>query len=271
LAVPPLDGRVKPGHDEEGGVGLRRAAGELLVNCCCATNVPGVLCDRKFVSRGGGLRHIAVMISVVVPTLNAQATLPRCFDSLIAATVHGVVREVIVADGGSADDTLAIADAAGARIKKGGKSRASQLVTGAAAARHEWLLFLQPATALAPGWEVEAEAFIARSTLERPSAAAFRFGLDEFDSGARRAETLAALRCWLFKLPYGDQGLLIPKRFYKHLGGYRDKAREDIDLVRRIGARRLVMLRSRAVNKKTVPQREMPRVAVPLEQTARQE
>jgi glycosyltransferase involved in cell wall biosynthesis len=212
------------------------------------------------------------MISVIVPTLNVQATLPRCFNSLIAATVHGVVREVIVADGGSSDDTLAIADAAGARIKKGGKSRASQLCAGAAAARHEWLLFLQPGTALDPGWEVEAEAFIARSSLERPSAAAFRFGLDEFDSGPRRAETLAALRCWLFKLPYGDQGLLITRRFYKQLGGYRERAREDIDLVRRIGARRLVMLRSRAVNKKTVPQREMPRrAAVPLEQTANQE
>ena len=56
------------------------------------------------------------MISVVIPTLNAERTLPRCFDSLITAAVRGVVREVIVADGGSSDDTLAIADAAGAHI-----------------------------------------------------------------------------------------------------------------------------------------------------------
>jgi glycosyltransferase involved in cell wall biosynthesis len=189
------------------------------------------------------------MISVVIPTHNAQLTLPRCFDSLIAAVVHGIVREVIVADGGSTDDTLMIADAAGARVIKGGKSRASQFAAGAGAARHDWILFLQPETALDPGWDSEAEAFLTRVTLDRPRAAAFRFGLDEFDGSARWIETLASLRCALFKLPYGDQGLLIPKRLYKQSGGYRDVTMEDVDLVRRIGARRLVMLRTRAVNK----------------------
>jgi glycosyltransferase involved in cell wall biosynthesis len=190
------------------------------------------------------------MISVVIPTLNAQLSLPRCFDGLISATVRGVVREVIVADGGSGDDTLLIADAAGARVKKGGKSRASQLIAGADAARHDWLMFLHPETALEQGWDVEAEAFIAHATLERPRAAAFHFGLDAFDAAARRVEALAAFRCWLFRRPGGDQGLLLPKRLYKHVGGYRDTAREDLDLVRRIGARRIAMLRARAVNKR---------------------
>jgi glycosyltransferase involved in cell wall biosynthesis len=206
-------------------------------------------CDSKRISQRSFILHTTVMITVVVPTLNAQETLPRCFDSLIGATVRGVVREVIVADGGSSDDTLVIADAAGARVKTAGRSRASQLNTGANAARHEWLLFLHPETALDPGWENEVEAFIARSTLEYPRAAAFRFGVDEFEGGGRSSEFLAALRCWLLKLPYGDQGLLMPKRLFKQLGGYREGKREDADMVRRIGPRRLVMLRSRAVNK----------------------
>jgi glycosyltransferase involved in cell wall biosynthesis len=197
------------------------------------------------------------MISVIVPTLNAQQTLPRCFDSLIGATVQGVVRDVIVADGGSSDDTLIIADAAGARIKKAGRSRASQLEAGAAAARQDWMLFLHPETALEPGWDLEAEAFITRSTLEDPHAAAFRFAVDEFDRAARRAEAFAALRCWLFKAPRGAQGLLLPKRLYKQIGGYRDVPREDVDIVRRIGARRLVMLRSRAVNKSLAPDQDV--------------
>jgi glycosyltransferase involved in cell wall biosynthesis len=189
------------------------------------------------------------MISVVIPALNAQEALTRCFDSLIGATVRGAVREVIVADGGSSDDTLTIADAAGAHLVRAGKSRAAQLAAGAQAARGDWILFLHPQTALDPGWEVEAEAFMARVTLARPRAAAFRFGLDEFDATSRRAEAFSWLRCWLFKLPYGDQALLIPKRLYNKLGGYRDVAMEDVDLVRRIGSRRLVMLRARAVNK----------------------
>ena len=63
------------------------------------------------------------MISVVIPALNAERLLARCFDSLVPAAVRGVVREVIVADGGSTDATLAIADAAGAHIVEAGRGR----------------------------------------------------------------------------------------------------------------------------------------------------
>jgi glycosyltransferase involved in cell wall biosynthesis len=189
------------------------------------------------------------MISVVIPTLNAERKLPRCFDSLIAAAVRGVVREVIVADGGSSDDTLLIADAAGARVVHAAKNRSACLQAGAAAARGDWLLFLYPDTALETGWEAEVESFVAQAMPERPRAAIFRFALEDFGGEARRAEAKAALRGWLLALPYGDQGLLIPKRFYSRLGGYRALVRmEDADLVRRIGRRRLVHLRARAVN-----------------------
>ena len=189
------------------------------------------------------------MISVVIPTMNAERGLPRCFDSLIGAAVRGVVREVIIADGGSSDATLAIADAAGARVERGGKNRSAQLIAGASHARSDWLLFLHPETALEPGWDNEVESFIAQAMPERPRAAVFRFALEEFGGEARRAEAKAALRGWILALPYGDQGLLIPKRLYTRLGGYRplDKM-EDADLVRRIGRRRLVSLRARAIN-----------------------
>jgi glycosyltransferase involved in cell wall biosynthesis len=189
------------------------------------------------------------MISVVIPTLNAERLLPRCFDSLIIAAVRGVVREVIVADGGSADGTLAIADAAGAHIVRAGRSRASQLLAGSESARGDWLLFLHPETALEPGWEVEVESFLHQATPERPQAAVFRYALEDFGAPARRAEARTALRGWLLALPYGDQGLLVPRRLYKKLGGYRELQRlEDADLVRHIGRRRLVTLRARAVN-----------------------
>jgi glycosyltransferase involved in cell wall biosynthesis len=189
------------------------------------------------------------MISVIIPTLNAGRGLPRCFDSLIGAAVRGVVREVIVADGGSSDDTLAIVDAAGAHLVDAAKSRSAQLIAGAATARSDWLLFLHPETALEPGWEQEVESFMSTAMPERPRAAVFRFALEDFGGEARRAETFAHLRCWLLGLPYGDQGLLIPKRLYQKLGGYRLLAGlEDADLARRIGRRRLISLRSRAVN-----------------------
>ncbi len=56
------------------------------------------------------------------------------------------------------------------------------------------------------------------------------------------------LRCVVLRWPYGDQGLLIPRRLYDEVGGYRSLAvMEDIDLTRRLGARRLKILRARAV------------------------
>ena len=189
------------------------------------------------------------MISVVIPTSNSERLLPRCFDSLITAAVRGVVREVIVSDAGSGDGTLAIADAAGAHIVHAKKGRGAQLAEGVALAKSDWLLFLHPETALEPGWEVEAESFIDQAVMERPRAASFRFALEDFTGEARRAEAKAALRTALFALPYGDQGLLIPKRLYLKIGGYRALAdMEDADIVRRIGRRRLVHLRARAIN-----------------------
>ena len=205
------------------------------------------------------------MISVVIPTDNSQHLLPRCFDSLITAAVRGVVREVIVSDAGSSDGTLTIADAAGAHIVRSRKGRGAQLIDGVAKAKSDWLLFLHPETALEPGWEMEAESFLHQAAMERPRAAVFRFALEDFGGEARRAEAKAGLRTMLFALPYGDQGLLIPKRLYQKIGGYRALAdMEDADLVRRIGRRRLVSLRARAVNAARPPKSALKGAALIL-------
>ena len=52
---------------------------------------------------------IRPMISVVIPTLNAETGLAPTLAALVPATVQGLVREVIIADGGSRDDTAKIA------------------------------------------------------------------------------------------------------------------------------------------------------------------
>ncbi len=205
------------------------------------------------------------MISVIIPTSNSARLLPRCFDSLIAAAVRGVVREVIVSDSGSSDGTLEIADAAGAHIVRAKKGRSAQLTEGAAIARSDWVLFLHPETALEPGWEVEAESFIGQEIMERPRAAVFRFALEDFGGEARRAEAKANLRTSLLALPYGDQGLLIPRRLYQKIGGYRALAdMEDADIARRIGRRRLIVLRSRAVNVPRAPKSALRGFALTL-------
>lgn len=199
--------------------------------------------------RPGGVSHKG-MISVVIPTLNAEARLAQCLTALVAAAVDGFVREVIVADGGSHDRTQRIADQAGATLLTAPSGRGSQLKSGAAQARQPWLLFLHADTVLAPGWEEAAARFMGRVDRGEigPAAATFRFALDDRGLAPRALERLVALRGHLLGLPYGDQGLLIPRRLYDEIGGYRDMVlMEDVDIVRRLGRRRLVRLSVRAV------------------------
>jgi rSAM/selenodomain-associated transferase 2 len=190
------------------------------------------------------------MISVVIPTLNAEAGLAATLSNLVPAAIDGLVRQVIVVDGGSIDRTLRIAEAAGVEIIQTQCGRARQLIAGAETARFPWLLFLHSDTVLEPGWEREAAALVEGVDMgqRRTAAAAFRFALDDRGFKPRLVEVGVSIRCALFRLPYGDQGLLIPKRLYHQIGGYRlMPVLEDVDIVRRLGRSRTLILRSRAV------------------------
>lgn len=183
-------------------------------------------------------------ISVVIPTLNAARSLPRTLAPLVEGMSEGLIREVIVADGGSRDETLEIADAAGCALVSGEAGRAKLLRTGAMRARGKWLLFLHPGTALARDWTEEVRLFLQFSEA-RKRAATFRLAFD--DKSAKSALFWARMRAQVMKLPQGDQGLLISRFLYDGLNGYRDVANEDVDLARRIGSKRLVFLESEAV------------------------
>lgn len=190
------------------------------------------------------------MISVIIPTLNAEAGLAQTLAALVPAAVDGLVKEVIVVDGGSTDATAAIAEAAGAVFVRRSGGRGYQLMAGARRTRFPWLLFLHADTVLEAGWEREVAAFM--EAIDRgkrpPAAAAFRFALDDAGFRPRLLERLVAMRCALLRLPYGDQGLLIPKELYAEAGGYASHPlMEDVDLVLRLGRRRLAMLQPRAV------------------------
>ena len=189
------------------------------------------------------------MISVVIPTLNAQADLARTLAALVPGVVDGAVGEVIIADGGSTDDTPQIAEAVGAKLVRAAKGRGPQLAAGGRAAKGAWLLFLHADTVLEHGWHLEATRFIEEAARgAQPRAAAFRFALDDRGARPRFLEAMVSLRCALFRLPYGDQGLLISRTLYEEAGGYRPvELMEDVDLVRRLGRRRIAILRSRAV------------------------
>ncbi len=187
------------------------------------------------------------MISVIIPTLNAEAYLAQALAPLVEAAADGLVKQVIVADGGSGDATLAIAEAAGCDIVMSQKGRARQMIAGADAARAPWLLFLHADTVLERTWLAETHAFITRAGAAT-RAAAYTFAFDDDSAPARRVQYWARARATILKLPYGDQGLLISRQLYDALGGYRDIGlMEDVDIVRRIGVARLTILKSCAV------------------------
>jgi rSAM/selenodomain-associated transferase 2 len=189
------------------------------------------------------------MISVIIPTLNADRTLAHTLTALVPAVVDGIVQEAILVDGGSTDETRAIAEAAGTRLIEARPGRGTQLDAGASHARGDWLLFLHADTVLDPGWAEEARSFMERvDNGRRGQAAAFQFALDDDGIMPRLIESLVGLRCHLLALPYGDQGLLISRNLYDRLGGFRPlPLMEDVDLVRRLKRRELAMLKSRAV------------------------
>jgi rSAM/selenodomain-associated transferase 2 len=178
----------------------------------------------------------------VIPVLDGAAKLPATLKS-----IAGV--EAIIADGGSTDETAIIADQFGAKFLKTAWGRGQQLGAGAEVAvaqGADWLLFLHGDTVLSAAWMAEVKTFM-DDPGNQNMAAVFTFSVDDQGRTARRLESLVAWRTKALALPYGDQGLLISKDFYLDLGGYKTlELMEDVDLVRRIGGKRLRVLSATA-------------------------
>jgi rSAM/selenodomain-associated transferase 2 len=178
-------------------------------------------------------------VSIVIPSLNAAETLPQV---LAALRSERLVREVIVADGGSVDETAVVAGAAGACVIAATRGRGTQLAAGADASSGEWLLFLHADCRPEPGWAKAVGDFIAaQQTAAR--AGYFDLVLDDPAPAARRLERIVGWRCRVLALPYGDQGLLISRALYDAVGGFAPlPLMEDVDLARRLGRRRLARI-----------------------------
>lgn len=185
----------------------------------------------------------------MIPTLNAAARLPAALAPLAEAALNGLVREVVISDGGSTDGVETLADAAGAVFLRGEKGRGGQLARGAAAAKGRWLLFLHADTILSPGWEEEARRLIERGA---EKAGVFTLKFDETGLAPALVAAAAMIRTRIFSMPYGDQGLLISRALYDEIGGYRDMPIfEDVDIIDRLirlkGRNRLAVLNANAV------------------------
>ena len=179
------------------------------------------------------------MLSVIIATKDSERALVPTLSALVSGATAGMISEVLVADGGSHDDTEAVAEVAGCHFIVSDGATARRLKGAAAKAKARWLLFLRPGTILDTPWSGDARRFVELAT--RPDmTAVFRRGAP-FQSGLR--EALSMLGTALGARPRPEQGLLIAKEFYASLGGHAETAAEpEADLIRRIGRRRIVRL-----------------------------
>lgn len=184
-------------------------------------------------------------ISVIIPCLNEEPTLGRTLDHLQNEQVQDGELEIIVADGGSADNTTGLAARAGAVVLETTMGRAAQQNLGACTASGRLLLFLHADT-LPP----KRFARLIRQALDDPAvvAGAFCLRTDSPRPAMRLIERAANLRSSAWRYPYGDQGLFMEKRVFQESGGFSDlPVMEDFELIRRLRRRGRIVTLPQAV------------------------
>ncbi|OQX18821.1 MAG: hypothetical protein BWK76_06360 [Desulfobulbaceae bacterium A2] len=180
-------------------------------------------------------------ISTIIPTLNEG---PRLGD-LLAALIAVGLDDLLVVDGGSHDDSVAVARSAGVRVLASPPGRGVQLHRGACETTGSILFFLHADTLPPPNCGDIIRRILA---LPHTAAGAFRLGLDGYGAGLRLLELGANLRSRVCQLPYGDQGLFVTREVYEAAGGFPPwPLLEDVELVRRLRHRGRVRLTDEAV------------------------
>jgi len=170
-------------------------------------------------------------IGIVIPTLNEAAALPGLLEDLAKLPVP---TDIVVADGGSADDTVSVAESAGARVVSAPQGRGPQLNAGAAAANGEWLCFLHADVRMPENARAELVRVLASET----EAAVWELAIAADGVWPRVMEFGAKIRDRLGGLPYGDQGLLVRRTLFEETGGFREiPIMEDVAMVRALSGR----------------------------------
>lgn len=180
----------------------------------------------------------APKISIIIPVLNEAATIQKTLTRFENASEV----EVIVVDGGSRDDTVAIAMHIGKAIAKSlrievisaAAGRANQMNAGAAVATGDILLFLHADTHLPTSFDT-----LVRQALQNAGtvAGAFELRIDAQLRGLRLVEKLVNMRSHFLSMPYGDQAIFLKAATFHDLGGFPDlPIMEDFELM--LGLRR---------------------------------
>jgi rSAM/selenodomain-associated transferase 2 len=189
----------------------------------------------------------SVTISVIIPTLNEEKSLPRTLACLSASAPT----EIIIVDGGSTDGTLSVAQefcahTANARVITSPQGRARQMNEGAKASQGDILMFLHADTQL----PVQAGRIV-ESALAKRNAVGGRFNV-RFDNPSAWSRVISSFmnqRSRLTGIATGDQALFVRRQVFELLGGFAQiPLMEDIEFSSRLQqAGRTVALRDTVV------------------------
>ena len=175
----------------------------------------------------------AAAISIVIAARNEAPRLPLLLADL--ALGLELVAEIVVVDGSSADATTRVAALAGARVLASPPGRGAQLALGIASSRSSWLLLLHADARLPDRWQQAVAKAIDSSGQKDDAAWYFDLAIAAPNPALRIVEAGVALRSRWRQLPYGDQGLLLPRSLLQRAGGLLPlPLMEDLELVLRL-------------------------------------
>ena len=169
-------------------------------------------------------------ISIIIPTYNESQYLPLLLSDL---SIENKGIEIIIVDCNSEDKTQDIANIYMTKIYKSKrKSRGLQLHIGAKKAKGEWFIFLHADSRLSQDWFKKVNAAIKDN---ENSIYFFKFKINNKKFIYRFLEILVNLRSFIFKDPYGDQGLIIQRfTYFKNKGYKKIPLMEDLDFIKRL-------------------------------------
>ena len=169
-------------------------------------------------------------LSVIVPALNETSSMAAALQALAPLVARGA--QVVVADGGSLDDTVALAQAGGAQVINAPRGRALQMNAGAQQDSGDRLLFLHADTRL----PLDADRLIAQALATGPQVWG-RFDVC-IEGRPRMLRVIAAfmnLRSRWTGIATGDQALFMTRAAFDAVGGFADQPlMEDIEMSSRL-------------------------------------
>ena len=167
-------------------------------------------------------------ISIIIPVLNEASTINKTLASIENASNI----EIILVDGGSEDETVAIAKSSAIKVLFSSPGRAMQMNNGAAAATGDILLFLHADTRLPNNFDTSVRQSL---QIQNTIAGAFELNIDSDMPSLRIIEKMVNWRSRYLQMPYGDQAIFLKATVFHQIGGFPDMPiMEDFELVRRL-------------------------------------